>query len=68
MDALNNIIASKQYHDVLSIIKGFRNGAVYGKYILIYFYNTVKKNTFTTVWLNRYKNSISSCLGHDLAL
>jgi peroxisomal membrane protein 4 len=30
MEAVNTIIASKDYHDILSIIKGFRNGAVYG--------------------------------------
>ncbi|TPX64547.1 hypothetical protein SpCBS45565_g05788 [Spizellomyces sp. 'palustris'] len=30
MEHLNALLASGQYHDVLAIIKGFRNGAVYG--------------------------------------
>ena len=30
MDAIDSIIASGAYHDILSIVKGFRNGAVYG--------------------------------------
>ncbi|KAI8818534.1 Tim17/Tim22/Tim23/Pmp24 family-domain-containing protein [Fimicolochytrium jonesii] len=30
MEALNALLASGQHHDLLSIVKGFRNGAVYG--------------------------------------
>ncbi|KAI9004630.1 Tim17/Tim22/Tim23/Pmp24 family-domain-containing protein [Gaertneriomyces semiglobifer] len=30
MESFNALLASGQYHDILSIIKGFRNGAVYG--------------------------------------
>ncbi|KAI9095945.1 Tim17/Tim22/Tim23/Pmp24 family-domain-containing protein [Phlyctochytrium arcticum] len=30
MDTLNALLASGQYHDFLAIVKGFRNGAVYG--------------------------------------
>ncbi|KAJ3144516.1 Peroxisomal membrane protein 4 [Geranomyces variabilis] len=30
LSSLNALLASGQHHDVLSIIKGFRNGAVYG--------------------------------------
>ncbi len=31
MDEINKIIKSGAYNDILSILKGFRNGAVYGK-------------------------------------
>ena len=31
VEALDGIIASGAYHEILSIVKGFRNGAVYGK-------------------------------------
>ncbi|TPX34908.1 hypothetical protein SmJEL517_g02623 [Synchytrium microbalum] len=30
MEAFDKFLASQKYHDVLSIVKGFRNGAVYG--------------------------------------
>ena len=30
IDYLNHLIATKKYHDILAILKGFRNGAVYG--------------------------------------
>ncbi|KAI8915287.1 hypothetical protein PhCBS80983_g01396 [Powellomyces hirtus] len=30
LDSFNALLASGQHHDILSIIKGFRNGAVYG--------------------------------------
>ncbi|KAJ3111338.1 Peroxisomal membrane protein 4 [Phlyctochytrium bullatum] len=30
MESLNQVLASGQYHDLFAIIKGFRNGAVYG--------------------------------------
>ncbi|KAI8855197.1 hypothetical protein BC829DRAFT_412426 [Chytridium lagenaria] len=30
MDAFNQILTSEKYHDLFAIIKGFRNGAVYG--------------------------------------
>ncbi|KAJ3294384.1 Peroxisomal membrane protein 4 [Borealophlyctis nickersoniae] len=30
LEALNELLASGQHHDLLAIIKGFRNGAVYG--------------------------------------
>jgi peroxisomal membrane protein 4 len=30
MESLNSLLASGQYHDLLAIVKGCRNGAVYG--------------------------------------
>ena len=30
MSTLNDLLASGKYHDLFAILKGFRNGAVYG--------------------------------------
>lgn len=30
MNIINHLLLEKKYHTILSIIKGFRNGAVYG--------------------------------------
>lgn len=30
MDSLTNIVLDPQYHDILAIVKGLRNGIVYG--------------------------------------
>lgn len=30
MDSINTVIASGRYHDVLSLLKGFRHGVIYG--------------------------------------
>jgi hypothetical protein len=32
---MDSVINSKKYHDLLAIVKGFRNGAVYGCPLLI---------------------------------
>ena len=60
--SLNAFLRNPEYHDILAIVKGFRNGAVYGAFLI--FNNCGAQEAH---WVRR-QNSISTCAGHDAAL